>query len=92
MNFYKKLVSRNWRKLGWECYAQYPDKKVYDRDVAKFVWQHLKLRDKFDFRKIVSAVLEGFAILQDDDYKEEDYKDFTFDYDRPYKIGDVKKD
>ena len=52
-------------KLSWEGWAKFGDRYVYDKDVAKFAWEHMKLKDKLSFRKIASAILSSFAIIQE---------------------------
>ena len=68
------------RKLkGWNGYARFDDGRyVYDKDVAKFVWEHLRYRDMLNSRKIVSATLSAFGILSEKDYNPKDYKNFRF--------------
>lgn len=44
-------------------YADFGDFKVYDRDVAKYVSEHLHFYDRFNIFKITEAVLLAFSIL-----------------------------
>lgn len=65
-----KLIKKWWNKSdvwaerygdGW---ADYPGVgKVYDRDVAKFAKQHLRLIDRLDIRKVTEAVIMSQDIL-----------------------------
>lgn len=78
---FRKLAKVD-EKLSWEGWAKFQDPVgyVYDKDVAKFAWEHMKFKDKLSFRKITSAVLSSFAIVQEPDFKESEYSDFKFDF------------
>lgn len=55
------------KRKGTERYATFEDgRKLYDDQVAEFAWKHMSFFDKFSFRKIVSAGLASFAIMQDE--------------------------
>ena len=70
------------RRLPFEGEARFEHRSILDKEVAKFAWEHLKWRDRFDFRKVVSGALQGFAIIQEKDYKESDYIGWKFDFDQ----------
>lgn len=80
-NFYKKHLSKLWEYEG--SYAEFPDKIVYDTDVAKHARKHLRLIDFLDFRKITTAILWSFDILQAD---ENESFDELFDSHGKYKF------
>lgn len=78
----RKLLSKVFRvnsKLKDECYARFPEKTLYDREVSKFAFEHMKLKDMLNFRKIATAVLSSFAIMSDEDFNEEEYRGWKFD-------------
>lgn len=59
-----RIFNKKWQSVG---YADFGPKRIYDSDVARFVWKHLKWKDRFSFSKIVEATLSSFAILSDSD-------------------------
>lgn len=78
----KKLLSKIFdvdRKLKEECYARFPEKTIYDRDVSKFAFEHMKFKDLFSFRKITTAILSSFGIMSEKDFNEEEYRGWKFD-------------
>lgn len=72
-------------KLEEEMWAKFPEKKLYDREVSKFAFEHMKLRDMLSFRKITTAVLSSFAIMSEEDFNEEEYRGWKFDLKRKEK-------
>lgn len=73
INFYKRQVSKLRGYDEKEFYAKFPDGIVYDADVARYARKHLRLIDFLDFRKVATAILWSFTILQAD--KNEDFSD-----------------
>lgn len=53
-----------------ENYAEFEFGKIYDKDVAEFVKQHLSFKDRFDLRKVVEATMIGFTMLVNNDIPE----------------------
>lgn len=50
----------------WNGYAKLKDGRIiYDKDVHDFMLKHLRLRDRFNTRKITEAALYSFMILCD---------------------------
>lgn len=48
----------------WNTYAEFKDGRIiYDKDVHDFMMKHLRLRDRFDTRKLVEAAFQSFSIL-----------------------------
>ena len=71
-----KRIEKCWKErykmpLENDCYSRIDDTLIYDQDVANFVRQHMRFRDLFSFRKIVSAVLSAHAIMLDEQQFEE---------------------
>jgi hypothetical protein len=58
---HKRLFSFGSKTI--DGYADFGDFKVYDRDVAKYVNEHLHFYDRFNIFKITEAVLLAFSIL-----------------------------
>lgn len=55
------------KKYDWtKSYADYPDVgRIYDSDVGLFAKKHLRIIDRFDMRKVASAILWSQLILFD---------------------------
>jgi len=45
-------------------FAEFPEKRVYDRDLAKFVHDHTSFLDRFDMHKTVDSTVLGFSMLE----------------------------
>ena len=73
INFYKRQISKLSGYDEKEFYAKFPDRIVYDADVARYARKHLRLIDFLDFRKVATAIIWSFIILQAD--KNEDFSD-----------------
>lgn len=69
-------------KLEEEMWAKFPEKKLYDREVSKFAFEHMKFIGMLSFRKITTAVLSSFAIMSEEDFDEEEYRGWKFDLKR----------
>lgn len=70
-----KFFNKNWKSVG---YADFPEGRIYDSDVVRYAWKHLKWRDRFSFSKIVQAALSSFAIMSE--FKKDDTDDWKFDF------------
>lgn len=72
------------KKKVWkhDCYCDYPGiGKVYDADVGRYAFKHLRLRDRFDPEKIGNAVLVSqtimFGVIKEDELpKKKNWKFF----------------
>lgn len=64
-----RIFDKNWKSVG---YADFKSGRIYDSDVARFAWKHLKWKDRLSFSKIVEAALSSFAILSDEDSKDKE--------------------
>lgn len=54
-----------------DCYSEFDDgKRIYDKDVAEFVRQHLSFFDRLNPRKVSQATLVAFTMLSNDDVPE----------------------
>ena len=73
-------MKNKWEPCDYEGWADFQHRRIYDAEVAKFVWEHLRFRDKLSLRKIVTAALQGFAIIQEPDYKPSEYDGWKFDF------------
>ena len=59
-------------KYGWdheknrysEGYAEFPEKRIYDKELAKFVSDHTSFLDRFDIHKTVDSAVLGFSMLE----------------------------
>lgn len=59
-------------KYGWnheknrysEGYAEFPEKRIYDKELAKFVSDHTSFLDRFDMHKTVDSAVLGFSMLE----------------------------
>lgn len=69
MNIFSSFATGNKKKAEnrnpWKTtYSDYPGVgKVYDKDVGKFAFQHLRLRDRFEPEKVGYAVICSELIL-----------------------------
>ena len=57
----QKIKQNTIDSFGW--YADFGDKRVYDKDVAKHLNKHLRLIDRFNTEKFVFATMWSFDIL-----------------------------
>lgn len=49
------------KKQYSEGWTDYPGKeRIYDRDIARFVKQHLRFIDRFNVRRISEATIDAF--------------------------------
>jgi len=77
----KDAFANHCKRKDKDRYATFDDgTRLYDDDVAKFAWKHLSWLDRFNFRKVVSAGLASFAIMQDEKCKDKDNDNWKFDF------------
>jgi len=59
-----------------EGYAEFPEKRVYDKDLAEFVLKHTKFLDRFDLHKTVDSASTAFCMMEGsiEMPKEDDWK------------------
>ena len=56
----------NRKKKLWkhDCYSDYPGVgRIYDADVGRYAFKHLRIRDRFDPEKVGNAVLLSQSIM-----------------------------
>lgn len=70
-----RLFDKNWKSEG---FADFKEGRIYDSDVARYAWKHLKWRDRFSFSKIVEATLSSFAIMSE--FEKNNKDDWKFDF------------
>jgi hypothetical protein len=69
MNIFSSFATGNKKKAKnrkpWKTtYSDYPGVgEVYDKDVGKFAFQHLRFRDRFDPEKVGYAVIQSENIM-----------------------------
>ena len=47
-----------------EGYAEFPEKRIYDKDLANFVIKHTKFLDRFDPHKTVDSAATAFCMME----------------------------
>lgn len=79
--FGKDAYAKKCKRINKERYAEFSNgKRLYDDDVAKFAWKHLTWKDRLNYKKVVSAALASFAIMQDENCEDRKKKNWKFDF------------
>lgn len=72
-------------------YADFPDRIIYDSDVANYVRDTSKWYERMNLLKLVELVLWSFAILSDTEDEELQKKYMTMKGGEPESLDDIRK-